>query len=245
MPSHKKHHRKNDQYWSQQGHGASSSASSSGWPAERTLPIHSHPQNPEMNYPYLDPRPANSFLSSDSDFHAVYDPARVRQPIRPNQPQPYTQEQNYPEWPRDSTVQSAAASQPSNVPGYPSQYQQSMDATGYGQYSSVVAGSTAPQAPELREPPCAIRRQPHASKPPSRLRRASPYSDLKLSKPERALAKRDSNGVSEFGSDEERDATDLREYNVSPDTTRTSSRRAEPNSYTGNNYNAGWYTTGW
>ncbi|KAI2467749.1 hypothetical protein F4781DRAFT_300710 [Annulohypoxylon bovei var. microspora] len=222
---------------------AQGSARGYGWPAQpgqHATGDYNYSQNSGVNGSYA--QPGFSYAPPAGDHRTICGQERARQPSQhPNYSQPHPQTyqhhaqqypqhynqrqgQHYqpyrPEPPEQVSMQSVPVLRPRVAPGYAQERHQSV-------HGEVVYEQPRPMGPAPTTYPSgsqremAIHRRPIGLKPQSRPMNPDVTSETSLLKSRPGgLVRRDSNGVSEFGSDDDDYRVDLRDYTVSPDIVR-------------------------
>ncbi|KAI0842119.1 hypothetical protein F5Y06DRAFT_259038 [Hypoxylon sp. FL0890] len=191
-------------------------AQSHGWSDETGMRSNPSQQSLRRKDSYFEPGLAHALVGlPDSDFRAVYDPDRDRQ-------------------------QRILVSQPRFTTDYPQQRQTGTRGVVCEQPSTTEAMAMVYQ--DTRNMPWIVHQHPGVSRHPDKAAIDAGSSKTAPSMPSSVhLIRRDSNGVSEFGSDDEYDRSDLGNYTVSPITTIASpspTKKAKPN--VRNRHGYGW-----
>ncbi|KAI1143468.1 hypothetical protein F5Y05DRAFT_154106 [Hypoxylon sp. FL0543] len=192
-----------------------------GWPGETRS--NNSQQSHRRKDSFFEPGLAHALVGlPDSDFRAVYDPEHVRHRLQ--QRVPVSPARSAPDYPpqRHTSTRGIIAEQPSTT-------------------SAMTMANHYTQ-----RTPWAIQEHPTVLTRPGKAVTAATYSGAAPPMPSQArLMRRDSNGISEFGSDDENDQPDLTNYSVSPTTTEaspSSTKKVKPKVHSGHD-KYGWNGT--
>ncbi|KAI3329283.1 hypothetical protein HD806DRAFT_279404 [Xylariaceae sp. AK1471] len=179
-----------------------------GWPTSRGVANNiytEHYKTSGNRDSLIEPDLAGGLASlPGSDYRAVYDPQRRRQPQQPGQRQPQLVQRPNPPLQRPS---------PPQRPQRPPYYQQRSvyQKPSYQQSQPVVYQQQPPMSVELRQNMRRQQPQAVARKPALRVTPQANHTPMVAH-----LIRRDSNGVSECSDDDDDDHNNLRHYTVSP-----------------------------